>query len=248
MKPWYSFFDRNDYKGPEPNFFETGNLSWAGYIEENYAVIKKELEHLLKNDRSFTAYFNTSSVNKAYSWKTFSFCWWNVQFYANQKKCPETSRVLKKIPYLVTASFNLLEPGSNILPHCGDTNAIYRCHLGLTIPSGLPECGFKVRDESRSWEEGKLLVFCDANKHTAWNNTSKPRFILMFDVIREEFLVREKMICANVLGSLFLQKRAQMLPFLAKFPMKIQAATHFMAKCNVLWYVPLRNLITKIFS
>jgi ornithine lipid ester-linked acyl 2-hydroxylase len=248
MKPWYSFFDRSDYRGPEPGFYETGNLPWAKHIEENYPVIKKELEELLQSDSAMKAYFNSSIVDKKLSWKTFSLSWWNVQLPSNQKKCPQTTQIISRIPNLVSASFNLLEPGANILPHCGDTNAIYRCHLGLSIPGVLPECGFKVKEESRSWEEGKLLVFCDANKHTAWNLTNKPRFIFLFDVIMDKYADQKNMICANVLGSLFLQKRAQYLPLLANTPMKLQFGIHFIIKSLILFYVPVRNAFTRIFN
>lgn len=245
-KIWYSFFDRNDYKGEEPFFFNTQNLPWANLLEEKYSIVKKELENLLQDKTAFQAYFNTSIVTRKYSWKTISLKWWDIFFWDNQKKCPETAKLLRQIPNLVSASFNMLEPGANILPHNGDTNSIYRCHFGLTIPGTLPECGFKVGEESRNWEEGKILVFCDAHKHTAWNLTDKPRFILLFDVVMDKFSSERKLICSNVLGSLFLQKRLEFFPFLLKMPLKLQHFIHFIIKSNILWYVPFRNFITKI--
>lgn len=67
---------------------------------------------------------------------------------------------------------------------CRARSAIFRCHLGLKIPGEAPECCFTVGPESRSWEEGKVLMFCDAHRHTAVNYTDTVRFIVNFDVIR----------------------------------------------------------------
>ncbi len=246
MKIWYSFSDRGNYNGNEPYFFETEEFPWVKLLEENYSVIKKELENLIEKEK-FHAYFNSSIVNKKFSWKTISFMWWNLHFYMNQKKCPETTKLLKQIPHLVSASFNLLESGANILPHCGDTNSIYRCHLGLIIPGKLPECGFKVGSELRNWEEGKILVFCDAHNHTAWNITKEPRYILLFDVIMPKYASKKNLICANVLASLFLQKRAEIFPAFLRIPLKIQFFIHYISKINILWFVPFRNFISNLF-
>lgn len=245
---WYSFFDRGNYYGDEPAFFDSQKLGWINEIEKNSEIIKNELAGLLKNQPVFQPYFNSSLVKKEFTWKTFSLSWWGVNLYKNQKLCPQTTQVINRVKNLVSASFNLLEPGATILPHCGDTNGIYRCHLGLIIPGTIPGCGFKVAEDSRSWEEGKTLVFCDAHKHTAWNFTDKPRYIFLFDVIREEISAEKKMICATVLGSLFLQKLGQQFPFLEKTPMKIQFILHFIIKCLIVIYVPVRNLLSKIFS
>lgn len=114
-------------------------------------------------------------------------------------------KVLNTIPGLVSVPFNLLDPHSEIKSHFGDTKAVTRCHLGLNIPRALPEIGFRVKNEERFGENEKLLMFCDGYLHSAWNNTDKPRFILLFEIILSEFEEYKNSICSSVLSSLFLQ-------------------------------------------
>ena len=57
------------------------------------------------------------------------------------------------------------------------------CHLPLVVPPG---CGFRVGNETREWEPGKLLIFDDTIEHEAWNDSSEDRIILIFDVWRPE--------------------------------------------------------------
>src|SRR5699024_8463851 len=122
----------------------------------------------------------------------------------NETQFPITAEALRKIPGLTTASFNLLEPQSRILPHFGETNATYRAHFCIFSPGELPECGFKVKDEERSWHQGEFLFFLDANKHEAFNLTDKPRYVLLIEVVRPEFLHLKKYICIKALAILSL--------------------------------------------
>jgi ornithine lipid ester-linked acyl 2-hydroxylase len=73
-----------------------------------------------------------------------------------------------------------------------------RCHLGIEVPAGLPDCGLQAGTEQQAWGEGKWLFFNDAFKHSAWNNTDKRRIVIIMDVIRPEFLYKTKSICANI--------------------------------------------------
>jgi hypothetical protein len=111
----------------------------------------------------------------------------------------------------LAASFNLLEPGTTIKPHRGDTNAIIRCHLGLEIPGPAPDCAFRVGTETRGWKEGELFMFCDAHPHTAWNNTSKRRLVFIVDILRPEFVDQKVSICSRVLSAVYLEVLYQRL-------------------------------------
>jgi aspartyl/asparaginyl beta-hydroxylase (cupin superfamily) len=157
-------------------------------------------------------------VNTNAIWKTISLRWWTIEFYKNQKAFPKTMAIVAKYPEIISLSFNQLEAKGEILPHCGDTNAIFRCHLGLEIPASLPECGFRVKEESRSWEKGKWLIFTDANNHEAFNKSNERRIIMVMDVLRQEYQPKKNQIFSTVLTSLFLQKRIQRLQFIVKSP------------------------------
>ena len=63
------------------------------------------------------------------------------------------------------------------------------CHLPLIVPPG---CRFRVGDEVRAWEVGKLLIFDDTIEHEAWNDGVEDRIVLIFDVWRPELTEKEK--------------------------------------------------------
>ncbi|GAB4201614.1 MAG: hypothetical protein Fur0023_06300 [Bacteroidia bacterium] len=216
-KLWFSILSKDArYCSDEPNFLASENFEWTKDAEHWASIIHQELQNYLK-EHHLQAYFNTKMSEDVKKWKTVSLKWWGLEFYRNQRYFPQTMKLINSIPGLVSASFNLLEPQSSILPHCGDTNGIYRCHLGLEIPSGLPECGFRVVDEKREWKKGEWLIFIDAKEHEAWNFTNKNRFILVIDVVQESYIQQQTFINIVVLTGLFLQRRAEMFSLLYKF-------------------------------
>lgn len=241
-KIWYSLFDRNLYVGNEPNFYDTSKLSFTKLIESNYSDIKHEFSNFLK-EKNLESYFNSTMVKTYGTWKTISLKWWNIQLYENHKYFPKTLKVFNQIPGFVSLSFNLLEPEGHIVPHNGDTNAIYRCHLGIKIPESIPKCGFRVEDEWRSWEEGKLLIFVDAKNHEAINLSDSPRFIMLFDIIKEEYLPKKKRICATVMTSLFMQKRAERFKIAYRSPLKLQIIIAKILIPFAYIAIPIRNLV-----
>ncbi len=190
------------YKGKEPEFFNPQDFEWAKNVIANYNVILKELHPLIENDEKniLKSYFETEVQSSINIWKTEGFYFWSRANRPLINMFPKTHNIIKDIPGLVTASINLLEPKSIIKEHSGDTNAIYRCHLGLKIPATLPYCGFRVKNMKKTWEEGNMLIFLDAYPHEAFNNSNDKRFILQLDVLRPEFYRRKHYICSRVLA------------------------------------------------
>ena len=217
-KLWFSLYSPTyTYPENEPAFFDPEKQRWSKDFEANFPIIKQELNQFLENN-SLQSYFNKHMVNTNAIWKTISLRWWTIQFFKNQKAFPKTMDLVSKYPEIISLSFNQLEANGEILPHCGDTNAIFRCHLGIEIPASLPLCGFRVKEELRSWDEGKWLVFTDANNHEAFNKSNEKRIIMVIDVLREEYKPKKSLVYSTVLTSLFLQKRIQRMMFIAKSP------------------------------
>ena len=216
QKAWYNIYNVNDeYHGTEAPFAKSKEFRWTKDFEDNYEAIYKELKEYLKS-HNLIGYFIKSMVSRENSWKTIPLRTWGIQQFKNQKHFPVTYSIIQKYPEITSSSFNLLEAKSKIHMHCGDTNTIYRCHLGLEIPATAPECAFKVKEEIRPWENGKWLIFIDAYNHEAWNNSEKDRFIFVVDVVRDEFKSERNYVCSTVVTSLFLQKRWQKFTFLKK--------------------------------
>lgn len=95
--------------------------------------------------------------------------------------CPATVEALAQIPGLSMAGFSRLAPHAHVKPHVGWAKSVYRLHLGLVVPPG---CHLRVADETRAWKEGECLIFDDTVEHEAWNDSEKPRTVLLLDFLR----------------------------------------------------------------
>lgn len=244
-KLWYSLFDRTEFAGELPYFIEPSENNSTIVLESNYLIIKEELLNFLSL-HELPGYFNSTMVEKKNTWKTISLNAWSVEVYENHKYFPKTLAIIKSLPGVVSSSFSMLTPHAKILPHCGDTNGIFRCHLGLSVPATLPACGFRVGNEWKSWEEGKLLLFIDANNHEAINNSNENRLIMIIDIIRPEFIKKKQWICATVLTSLLLQKLAEKFPLLYKSPLIIQKVIAEILIPLAFAAIPVRNILYRI--
>ena len=56
-------------------------------------------------------------------------------------------------------------------------------------PKGSAE---RVGGETREWQEGKAWVFDDTIEHEAWNDSSLPRTILIFDIWHPQLTALER--------------------------------------------------------
>jgi len=99
-----------------------------------------------------------------------------------EHKCPKTAAFLKTVPGLFIAGFSTLLPGAEIIPHVGYTKAVLRSHLGLITPDG---CSLSVGKEVYQWKAGELVVFDDTVVHSARNEGTETRVVLLTDFARQ---------------------------------------------------------------
>jgi len=117
------------------------------------------------------------------------------------------------------AMISVMEPGTEIPPHIGDTDGIIRHHLGVSVPIEDPkQVGIKIKSETRGWREGEVLSFCNVHRHCAWNRSSQYRIVLIVDTIREEFIDRKYEIAGNTLAVIAMKQFATKAKFLKKMP------------------------------
>lgn len=150
-------------------------------LETNWLAFRKEADQLARSE--WTAW----PVRAAYQgeWLLFPFisnelasCM-HVNFDANRRRCPESYRLLSKLPGLLEAGFSRLEPGTHIYPHAEEVESAHlRCHLGLRIP---PRAAIRIDGERMGWQEGRCLVFDGHSMHEAANLDSVARTILLCD-------------------------------------------------------------------
>jgi beta-hydroxylase len=97
--------------------------------------------------------------------------------------CPNTARALQQVPGLSMAGFSRLGPRAHVTPHVGWAASVYRLHLALDVPPG---CRLRVAGETRTWHEGQCLIFDDTVEHEAWNDSDRPRGVLLLDFLRPD--------------------------------------------------------------
>ena len=206
-KIWYSY-TLQPYTLEEEGFYDPETFEWTKTLEDNINAIQTEvLAYLKKNE--LKPYFNKALVSKPNQWKTDGLLFWGYFIRKNHIHFAKTWEILKTIPGLVSFSISVLEPGTVIKKHNGDTNAIIRVHLPIIVPEGLPNCSFTVVNETRPWQVGKTILFNDAQEHWAQNLSSQKRVVLLIDVVRPEFAHQKLEICAKVLNGLGWQWQTQ---------------------------------------
>lgn len=101
-------------------------------------------------------------------------------------RCPRTAALIEQhVPSHGAVAFSVLEPGTQIKPHCGRPGPYLRAHLALEVPAE-GDCRIRVADETRGWRTGRALVLDDRLEHEAWNrSTGERRVVLLFDFIPE---------------------------------------------------------------
>ncbi|MFF3851253.1 aspartyl/asparaginyl beta-hydroxylase domain-containing protein [Streptomyces sp. NPDC002328] len=109
---------------------------------------------------------------------------------------PTAYKVLKefvvdteKICPLLESHFSTLLPGASIAPHCDLWNFSINLHLAVDIPDG---CSITVAGQTRSWEEGRCLLFDYSFEHEARNDGIRPRTCLLVDLWHPETTVPER--------------------------------------------------------
>lgn len=204
MKIWFCDYNKT-YNGGGKAFYTGTELSLITELQNRFHAIQLECALLWKqpSDALFGNY--NSFDDKQFppnSWKKMALKIWGVYNVNNIRHFPALSQLLQQYPDIISCYITKTEPGSIIKPHCGETNAHIRIHLGLQIPTtDATLCGIQVGDTIRAWKEGEAFGFNDALPHHVWNKTSQPRYIAIVDVIRPEFRHKRTYICARVIVS-----------------------------------------------
>jgi aspartyl/asparaginyl beta-hydroxylase (cupin superfamily) len=185
-------------------FFEREEFDWVPEIEAAAPSIREELLGLLDEGADFRPYVEDEPnrprrefhhLNNDPSWSAL-YLWRDAELVPEiAERCPRTMEALGKAPLThigkrtPAALFSRLEPGAHIPPHNGMLNCRIICHLPLIVPKA---CWLRVGNETREWQEGKMLIFDDSIEHEAKNPTGDLRIILLFDVWRPELTDTER--------------------------------------------------------
>ncbi len=190
---------------PQIQFYEREAFDWAAAIEAETDAIRAEIQtYIAERGAGFRPYILSSADKPRVDdnplldnadWSALFLSENGVVDEAVAARCPRTWAAVQAEPLPrvegmgPTAMFSLLRPGARINPHTGVFNTRLTCHLPLIVP---PYCGFRVGNETREWEAGRLLVFDDTIEHEAWNQSDQDRIVLIFDIWRPELTARER--------------------------------------------------------
>lgn len=195
-------------------FFEREEFDWAPGLEAATDSIRKELLTVLEQGARFQPYVEKKpdrpyrdfhGLNENPSWTALYLWKHGKPIEENARRFPSAMAALEKLPLTRIGSrtpdvlFSRLEAGAHIPPHSGVLNCRLICHLPLIVPEG---CWLRVGNETRCWEEGKLLIFDDSMEHEAKNPSSELRIVLLFDTWRPELTSEERTAISAIFGAI----------------------------------------------
>ena len=172
----------------DPPIYDSAVFPWAAEVEAGWKRIRAELDQVMQYRDQMPSFHEilkeVSTITTDQNWKTFFLAGIGMNCEENARRCPETMRLLKKIPGLKTAFFSILSPRKHIPAHRGAYNGVLRFHLGLLVPEPREQCRIRIGNEFRHWTEGKSLIFDDTFNHEVWNDTDGYRVVLFVDFAR----------------------------------------------------------------
>src|SRR5262245_21576370 len=173
---------------PDQMVFDRDLFPWVGQFEDNWQTIRGELEQIMRYRSELPRLYEVSPGNTRISaddnWKSFVLYGFGYRSQSNCALCPETARLLAKVPGIETAFFSILSPGAHIPAHKGLAKGLLRCHLGLVVPKERESCRMFLDGIPHTWAEGRVLLFDDTHTHEVRNATDEDRVVLLFDFER----------------------------------------------------------------
>jgi beta-hydroxylase len=169
-----------------PSVYDSRVFPWAAELESNWTTIRAELAQLMMRRDALIGQGDRSSptIGKDRGWTTFILANYFRRHERNIHQCPETWRLVQRVPGLVGAMFSVLEPGQRLPAHCGPYNGLLRLHLGLIIPEPREAVAIRIDGEVHHWAEGRALVFDDTFEHEVRNESGHTRVVLFIDFER----------------------------------------------------------------
>ena len=172
----------------DPCIYDTATFPWVAGVEADWKKVRAELDQVMQYRDQIPSFHEilkeVTTITTDQNWKTYFLAGIGMNCEENARRCPETMKVLQKIPGMKTAFFSILSPHKHIPAHRGAWNGILRLHLGLLVPEPREKCRIRIGNEFRSWNEGKCLIFDDTFNHEVWNDTDGYRVVLFVDFAR----------------------------------------------------------------
>jgi beta-hydroxylase len=172
----------------DPPVYSNEHFEWIPEVEADWQKVRAELDSVMQYRDSMPSFQDimkeVGAIQTDDQWKTFFLKAVGMDCEENAARCPETMKVLEKLPGVTTAFFSILSPRKHIPSHRGAWAGILRMHLGLMVPEPQEQCRIRIANQTHTWEEGKVLIFDDTWNHEVWNDTPGYRVVLFVDFER----------------------------------------------------------------
>ncbi|KAM5211596.1 aspartyl/asparaginyl beta-hydroxylase isoform 17-T17 [Hipposideros larvatus] len=173
---------------------ETGYTELVKSLERHWKLIRDEGLSVMDEAKGLFLPEDENLREKG-DWSQFTL--WQ-QGRKNENACkgaPKTCSLLDKFPETTGCrrgqiKYSVMHPGTHVWPHTGPTNCRLRMHLGLVIPK--EGCKIRCANETKTWEEGKVLIFDDSFEHEVWQDASSFRLIFIVDVWHPELTPQQR--------------------------------------------------------
>jgi len=168
-------------------FIDPRQFEWHELVTSEWTKVQSELKAVLSAVDKIPIHQEIVEEAKPLTdddkWLSYFFYVYGQRFEKQCSECPDTARLLQKIPGMKTAFFSILSPGKRLPPHRGPYRGVMRYHLPLLVPQH-GQCGIRVGDQTATFEEGVGIMFDDTYEHEAWNDTKETRVVLFLDITR----------------------------------------------------------------
>ncbi|XP_069033673.1 aspartyl/asparaginyl beta-hydroxylase isoform X2 [Embiotoca jacksoni] len=167
---------------------ETGYTDLVKMLERNWKAIRDEaLAVMDQNTRQFVP--EEENLREKGEWGQYTLWQQGKKLGTSCQSVPKTCSLLERFPEATGCKrgqikFSVMQPGTHVWPHTGPTNCRLRMHLGLVIPK--QGCRIRCTDQTRTWDEGKVLIFDDSFEHEVWQDADSFRLIFIVDVWHPE--------------------------------------------------------------
>ena len=187
-------------------FYAASEFTWTKAFCQTADSIQQELFEFLRDNKTNTSlrpYLSASqSVPKNLSTLKGSLDWSALDLFKDgvlnknhARHFPQTLEAIKQVPTYNEGTqpfevfFSALNGGQSINQHFGQSNHALTAHLALKIPRF---CEMVVADQTQHWNEKELLMFDDSFRHSAHNNSSEQRIVLIFSIWHPDLTETEK--------------------------------------------------------
>ena len=185
-----AYFDRYTGGADRPTFFDIdATVPALSAITAAYPTVRAEFDRLPVAPDALPQYHEIDPGEAKISdttpkrWNVFMLEILGHRLEANRALCPETARLVARVPNLIQAFFSILEPGKSIPEHEGPYRGYLRYHLALRVPKENPP-KLVVNGQDYVWKEGEAVLFDDSWPHSVVNHSAETRAVLIVDVRR----------------------------------------------------------------